>query len=96
MCFMQHENFVFGSEFPMLHWLEKHGYDVTYASCEDVENWGNQGLIVGRFKMMLSIGHDEYYSPGLRKAFEDAREGGVHLAFLSGNEMFWRVKWLGR
>lgn len=29
----QHQNFLFGTEFPMIYWLEKHGYDVSYGSC---------------------------------------------------------------
>lgn len=89
----QHQNFFLGSEFPMLYWLERHGFDVSYAACADVEQLGQQRNIVGRYKVLLSVGHDEYWTPGLRLAFESAREGGVHLAFFSGNEVFWRVRW---
>lgn len=109
----QHENFFLGSEYAMIYWLEKHGYDVSYASCSDVEFLGNTyssvlsknnvkdigkpaatpSLLVEKYKVILSVGHDEYWTPGLRKAVENAREKGVNLAFFSGNEVFWRVRW---
>jgi len=41
----------------------------------------------------LSVGHDEYWTPGMRRSFEWARDEGIHLAFFSGNEIFWRVLW---
>ena len=34
----QTQNFLFSTEYPLLYWLEKHAFDVTYASCADVEN----------------------------------------------------------
>jgi hypothetical protein len=93
-------NFIFGAEFPMLFWLEKHGYDVAYCSCADIENMYNSGHLVPTdgspppYKSIISVGHDEYWTPGMKEAHERARERGVHLAFFSGNEVFWRVKWL--
>lgn len=89
----QHQNFLFGTEFPMLFWLEQHGYDVSYASCHDVEQlYETRKLGTRGYRVLLSVGHDEYYTSKLRKAFEFAREKGVHLAFLSGNEIFWQVR----
>jgi hypothetical protein len=82
----QHQNFLFGTEFPMLYWLEKRGYDVSYASCSCVEqldafaglNVGGRNdvvkSIIGRFKVLISVGHDEYWTAGLRRAFENARQ----------------------
>jgi hypothetical protein len=40
----KHQNNLFGSEYAAIRWLEKHGYDVTYASCADVELYHAQGL----------------------------------------------------
>lgn len=88
----QHQNFLFGTEFPMLFWLEQHGYDVSYASCHDVELLYQSRQLASHFRVLLSVGHDEYYTSKLRKAYEFAREKGVHLAFLSGNEVFWQVR----
>ena len=43
--------------------------------------------------MYLSVGHDEYWSGGQRANVEAARDAGVHLAFFSGNEVFWKTRW---
>ena len=43
--------------------------------------------------MFLSVGHDEYWSGGQRANVEAARDAGVHLAFFSGNEVFWKTRW---
>ena len=90
----QFENFLFGADYPLLFWLEKHGYDVSYASCNDVEKMGENGdLNPSNYKILLSVGHDEYYSQSLRDAYKNARNVGVNLAFFSSNEIFWRTKW---
>ena len=90
----QFENFLFGAEYPMIYWLEKHGYDVSYASCGDVEEMGERGdLTPSNYRILLSIGHDEYYTQRLRDAFKGARDEGVNLAFFSSNEIFWRTTW---
>ena len=41
----------------------------------------------------MSTGHDEYWSGAQRANVEAARNAGVHLAFFSGNEVFWKTRW---
>src|SRR6185295_3871716 len=41
----------------------------------------------------MSSGHDEYWSGTQRANVEAARAAGVHLAFISGNEVFWKTRW---
>ena len=41
----------------------------------------------------MSVGHDEYWSGAQRQNVEAARDAGVHLAFFSGNEIFWKTRW---
>jgi hypothetical protein len=48
--------------------------------------------IIGKRKLFLSVGHDEYWSGNQRANVEAARASGVHLAFLSGNEVFWKTR----
>jgi hypothetical protein len=43
--------------------------------------------------MFLSVGHDEYWSAQQRANVEGARGAGVHLAFFSGNAVFWKTRW---
>ena len=44
-------------------------------------------------RAFLSVGHDEYWSGGQRANVSAARDGGRHLAFFSGNEVFWKTRW---
>lgn len=84
------EDWVFNAEYPMVRWLEANGYDVSYCSGVDTDRFGDKIL---RHKVFLSVGHDEYWSAQQRANVEAAREAGVHLAFFSGNEVFWKTRW---
>ena len=80
----------FHAEYPMVRWLESNGYDVSYFSGVDGARRGEE---ITEHKLFLSVGHDEYWSGQQRKNVEAARDTGVHLAFFSGNEMFWKVRY---
>ena len=41
----------------------------------------------------MSSGHDEYWSGPQRANVESARDSGMHMAFFSGNEVYWRTRW---
>ena len=73
-----------------MRFLEKNGYDVTYISGVDTHRRGNLLL---NHETYLSVGHDEYWSGPQRANVEAARDAGVNLMFLSGNEMYWRVRY---
>jgi hypothetical protein len=40
----------------------------------------------------VSMGHDEYWTPTMRRAVTDARDAGTNLAFLGANTMYWRIR----
>lgn len=84
------QDFFFANEYPMIRFLERNGYDVTYTSGIDSDRRGN---LLKNHKVFLSVGHDEYWSIGQRANVEAARDAGVHLAFFSGNEVYWRTRW---
>ncbi len=84
------QDWVFNAEYPMIRWLESNGYDVTYISGVDTDRSLN--LLTSR-RSFISVGHDEYWSGQQRANVEAARSAGVHLAFFSGNEVFWKTRW---
>jgi hypothetical protein len=86
----QLENEFFYAELPLVRWLERNGYDVAYTSCIDTDRRPAELL---KHKVFISSGHDEYTSGAARANLEAARDGGVHLIFMTGNEVFWRVRW---
>ncbi len=84
------EDWLFNAEYPMVRWLEANGYDVTYTT--DVDTDRNGSLLLNH-RVFLAVGHDEYWSGGARAAVEAARDAGRHLAFFSGNEVYWKTRW---
>jgi len=84
------EDWVFNAEYPMVRWLEANGYNVSYSTGVDTDRRGAELL---EHKAFLSVGHDEYWSAPQRANVEAARSAGVHLAFFSGNEVFWKTRW---
>lgn len=84
------EDWLFNAEYPMVRWLERNGYDVSYFTGVDSARLGAEIL---EHKVFLSVGHDEYWSGTQRANVEAARDAGVHLAFFSGNESFWKTRW---
>ncbi|WP_341486477.1 DUF4082 domain-containing protein [Pararhizobium sp. A13] len=83
-------DFIFGVEHSAIQWLEQNGYDVSYISGVDATR---SGSLLLNHRAFLSVGHDEYWSAEQRNNVEAARDAGVNLAFWSGNECYWKVRW---
>ena len=86
------EDWIFNAEYPMIRWLEANGYDVSYTSGIDTDRAGAE---LQEHRAFLSVGHDEYWSGAQRANVEAARNATppVHLAFFSGNEIYWKTRW---
>ncbi len=84
------QDWLFNAEYPMVRWLEANGYHVSYFTGVDSDRRGN---LIANHKLFMSVGHDEYWSGAQRANVEAARNAGVHLAFFSGNEVFWKTRW---
>ncbi len=70
-------------------WAESEGYEFDFAISADLEQ--NPTALDG-YDLMLSIGHDEYWSARQRRTVERFVEAGGNLASFSGNTMFWQVR----
>ena len=84
------EDWVFNAEYPMVRWLERNGYNLSYSTGVDSDRRGAELL---EHRTLLSVGHDEYWSQTQRANWEAARAAGVNMAFFSGNEVFWKTRW---
>ena len=47
--------------YPLIRWLERNGYDVSYWTGVDADRHG-AALLTGRHRLFISNGHDEYWS----------------------------------
>jgi hypothetical protein len=82
-------DFYMSSEYAMVRFLERNGYDISYTT--DVDS-ARRGELIKNHKTFLSVGHDEYWSGAERSNVEAARAAGVNLLFASGNEVYWRTR----
>jgi hypothetical protein len=69
-------------------WAEKHGYEMDYITQHDLE--ANPDILNG-YKCLLTSGHDEYYTWGMRDAIDSWMEAGGNFARLAGN-LNWQVR----
>ncbi|MFE2480149.1 DUF4082 domain-containing protein [Streptomyces sp. NPDC059389] len=84
------ENGIYGSEYQMISWLERNGYDVSYMSGIDMSTRGATQL--KNHKVFMSSGHDEYWTQDQFTNALNARRAGLHQTYFSGNEVFWKTR----
>lgn len=73
-------------------WLEgpAQGYRLDYCTSLDIHNDDTLSLL-SPYALVLSVGHDEYYSPKMRDHLEAYIANGGNMAFFSGNTSWWQV-----
>lgn len=76
-------------EAAFVEWAEKAGYALDFATNLDLEQHPE---MLAKYKLILSVGHDEYWSSGMRDALEKYIGGGGNVAFFSGNTCCWQVR----
>jgi hypothetical protein len=78
------------SEFPLVRFLERFGYDVSYTT--DVDTDAAPASLLAH-RLVVVAGHDEYWTKEIRDAFERARDLGTNLAFVGANIGFWQMRY---
>jgi hypothetical protein len=68
---------------------ERSGLDVDLAVSADLETVPD---LLAPYRCYLSVGHDEYWSAGMRDAVEAHVAAGGGAAFFSGNVAYWRIR----
>lgn len=76
-------------EHPMVQWAERNGIPFDYATNLDLEM---RPELLNSYKLVLSVGHDEYWSAGMRDNVEAFIGRGGNVAFFSGNTCCWQVR----
>lgn len=77
-------------ELPLVRFLERSGYDVSYQT--DVDTDAHPASLL-RHRLIVVAGHDEYWTKSMRDAFERALSRGTNLAFMGGNVGFWQMRY---
>jgi hypothetical protein len=73
---------------PFVSWLEKSGYALDY--CTDLDLHLEPDLLAP-YALLLSTGHDEYWSQAMRDHIDRFVGAGGNVAYFSGNIAGWRV-----
>src|SRR5215213_6507213 len=76
-------------ELPFIQWCEKNGYALDYCVNSDLEF---RPELLKPYKLVLSVGHDEYWSAPMRDNLEKYIGDGGNVAFFSGNTCCWQVR----
>ena len=76
-------------ELPFIAWLESNGFELEY--CTGLDLHADPGFM-DHYQLMLSVGHDEYWSKEMRDNVEAFVATGGNVAFFSGNVCWWQVR----
>jgi hypothetical protein len=77
-------------DLPLLRFLEREGYDVSYVSDTDVDA---NPQILQQHRTVIVSGHSEYWSKNMRDGFDTARDAGTNLFFAGANNAYWQVRY---
>jgi hypothetical protein len=79
----------FRYDLPLVRWLERSGYPVSYLTDADAA----RGRAAGRrTRLVILSGHPEYHDLRERSSFERLVRRGVSLAVLGGNSFGWHAR----
>jgi hypothetical protein len=76
-------------DYQLLRFLEREGVDVAYTT--DVDTHHEPWSLVGH-RLLMTSGHDEYWTREMRDAFDDALARGVNLACMGANTAYWQMR----
>lgn len=77
------------NELPLLALAEKLGIPLGYASDVDLQR---DPTAFETARTIISVGHDEYYSPTMRDTLTRARDRGVNVAFFGSNLVYRKIR----
>lgn len=71
-----------------IRWLAHQGYAPDFCTDLDIHHDPELPL---RYRLLVSVGHDEYWTEPTRDAVEDFVSAGGNVAFFAANLCWWRV-----
>ena len=77
---------------PFLEWIENMRIPIEYCTGLDLDSGA---VALDRYLLVLTIGHDEYWTSAQRDAVERFIDKGGNAAFLGGNLAYWQIRAAG-
>jgi hypothetical protein len=75
-------------ELPFIAWAESKGIALEYCTSADLHAQN----ILSNYSLLLSVGHDEYWSKQMRDYVESFAAVGGNVCFFSGNNVWWQIR----
>jgi hypothetical protein len=79
----------YSRETAFLLWMHKNG--VSFECCSSVDLHQDPELL-SHYQLLLSVGHDEYWSKEMRDNVEGFTSNGGNVAFFGGNTCWWQIR----
>lgn len=76
-------------QLPFLQWAQTRG--VAFDLCSSLDLHVDP-LLLGSYRLFVSLGHDEYWSLEMRDAVEAFVAAGGNACFFSANTCFWQIR----
>ncbi len=81
--------FLYRREHLWLEWVRRAGISIDYCTSIDLHN---DAEFLSKYSLLVSVGHDEYWSKEMRDTVEGFVTGGGNAAFFSGNTAQWQIR----
>ncbi len=76
-------------ELPFIRWMKGQNRLFEMAADSDLEDPN----LLDHYKLVLIVGHSEYWSSTMRRNLEQYSQAGGHVAIFGGNTMWWQIRW---
>ena len=76
-------------QLPFLKWAEANGFELEYCSAVDLHT---NPRLLDRYRLLVSCGHDEYWSWEMRDQVEAFIANGGNVCFLCANTCWWQIR----
>lgn len=76
-------------DLPAIHWLERAGIAVDYTTDVDIDAHPQR---LTQHRIVLVLGHSEYWTKAMYDAALAARDAGVSLGFWGSNAIYWQAR----
>ena len=80
-------------EVPLIRWLARNGIAIEICTATDLhKDQANHTDLLKNYRLLVSVGHDEYWSKETRDNVESFASAGGNVVFLSGNVSWFQIR----
>jgi hypothetical protein len=80
-------------EVPLIRWLARHQIPIELCTSTDLHKaQANHTNFLKNYRLLVSVGHDEYWSKEMRDNVEGFAAAGGNVVFLSGNVCWFQIR----